>query len=359
MHGGALTLARRQLSDEGPRPDVVLAGDMLDLAAFLALSRSRLADVPAALYMHENQLAYPEPPAEDAWSDSRRRRAKRVDEHYGFTNLSSCLAADAVWWNSAFNRDSFLTALPGFLGQFPDFREPGAPDAVAARSSVLPLGIDLRVLDAARPKARPPGPVRIVWNHRWEHDKGPEVFFRAMHALAARDLDFELIILGEQFVREPAVFAAAREALGPRIVQWGYAQSRGDYARWLWRGDVVVSTARHEFFGAALCEAIYCGCMPVAPWRLSYPEILPDALLEACLVRDESSLHERLASLLSAPDTRLDWSLDPTRVALRDAVASYDWAMMAPRYDDALRALVERGPRSGPLYGDALADAGT
>jgi len=40
----------------------------------------------------------------------------------------------------------------------------------------------------------------------------------------------------------------------------------------------VLSTARHEFFGIAVVEALLAGCLPWLPDRLSYPELLPPAL---------------------------------------------------------------------------------
>jgi len=64
MHGGAITLAK-QFMDMDFSPDLILATDMLDLTTFLSLTKSRTAQVPNALYFHENQLSYP-------WSNSDR-----------------------------------------------------------------------------------------------------------------------------------------------------------------------------------------------------------------------------------------------------------------------------------------------
>ncbi|MCB9513728.1 MAG: DUF3524 domain-containing protein [Candidatus Latescibacteria bacterium] len=94
--------------------------------------------MPLLLYFHENQLAYP------VRVDDRR------DEHYAWTNVQSAAAADRVLWNSAYNRDSFLTALPEFLRRLPAPRLPGLVEQLRARSTVLPVPAALAELAARR-----------------------------------------------------------------------------------------------------------------------------------------------------------------------------------------------------------------
>jgi len=50
--------------------------------------------------------------------------------------------------------------------------------------------------------------------------------------------------------------------------------SKDEYYELLARSKVAVSTATQETFGIAMVEAVNNGCIPVAPNRLSYPEVL-------------------------------------------------------------------------------------
>ena len=333
MQGGAVALARmaRQVVET---PDLILASDMLNLPVFLALAGRRLADVPVAFYFHENQLTYPLQPGE------------KRDLHYGFINFVSALRADLVLFNSAYHRDAWFEELPRLLKHFPDYNELWAVDALRAKSQVLPLGLDLLRLDAHRP-AQPSPATRplLLWNHRWEYDKDPETFFRAVYTLVEEGLDFGLIILGESFRNRPEEFLTARERLSRRIVHFGYAPDLATYARLLWRADVVVSTARHEFFGAAVVEACYCACLPILPRRLAYPELIPRAHHDLCLYDDFQGLLSRLRRAIARAGVG-------QTLSLRAAMRRFDWRRMAPRYDalwDTLgtRASAADGPSAG------------
>jgi glycosyltransferase involved in cell wall biosynthesis len=152
---------------------------------------------------------------------------------------------------------------------------------------------------------------------------------RALYALADEGMSFRVALAGENFRVTPAEFDAARAKLGNRLVHYGYAESRAEYAALLHRADIVLSTAIHEFFGVSVIEAIYCGCLPVLPNRLSYPELIPPELHARCFYSDFDDLLASLRAAISDP-------VAPS--SLREAVTRFDWSVMAPEYDSRLAA---------------------
>jgi glycosyltransferase involved in cell wall biosynthesis len=318
MRGAALSVADVLASYEA---DVMLVSDYLDLACLTGLLPARLAGIPRVVYFHENQLTHPLSP------DDER------DYQYGFTNVTTCLSADRVVFNSAFHRDSFIDAVGALLGRMPDCVPEGVPQRIRERSVVIPVGVDLDSVDAVRAAARPrDGPLRILWNHRWEFDKGPEAFFDVMRRLDAEGADFGLAVAGKSFRACPEVFERMRVELARHLRAFGYIESRGEYLRLLCESDVVVSTAIHEFFGIAVVEAVYAGCAPLLPNRLSYPELLPPECHSAHLYATERELLERLRRWIERPD-------DVRAVNLRRHMERFSWRRVAPQLDDLLEEL--------------------
>ena len=257
-------LQRRKLRGDEYR--AILCSSYVDVAAFRGLLPPPWRSLPICTYFHENQFAYP------VTTEAER------DLHFAITNLTTALASDSLAFNSAYNRDSFLDGCRRMFARSADLRLAGAEEAILAKSVILSPGQDFAAIDAAPQAERDSAPV-IVWNQRWEHDKNPEEFFAALFELVANDVDFRLVVLGESFRSTPVIFAEAKSRLAERIIHFGFAASPADYAAWLRRGDVVVSTAGHEFFGIAVIEAVRAGCRPLLPNRLAYPELFPDQYL--------------------------------------------------------------------------------
>jgi glycosyltransferase involved in cell wall biosynthesis len=343
MQGGALTMAaqlRRLVADWG-QPDVLLVSDMVHVPALVGLARHELAGAPIVLYLHENQLTYP------------RREGQAPDHTYALANWLSMAVADRVVFNSEYHRQEALAALPGLLRQFPDHRHLDHLEEVAARTDVLPVGIDLprlRRSGSIRPDHPPTAPWRcrpagagrleqtperrnfaplVLWNHRWEYDKDPEAFFAALDEVKQSGLGFRLAVAGESFQTVPEPFQRARERFADRVVHFGTAPP-DEYVDLLQQADVVVSTARHEFFGVAVVEAMAAGAFPILPDRLSYPELVPSPA-EPYLYRDHDGLVERLCWALAHGQERRRLALGTS-----DHVARFAWSQIAPRYDAML-----------------------
>jgi glycosyltransferase involved in cell wall biosynthesis len=300
--------------------------DGLILSNLMSLSDLKTlwgADCPKSLvYFHENQLSYPLPPGES------------IDYQFGFTDITTGLAADILLFNSKTHMDAFLGTLPGFIGMMPECRPNWVTGLLRSKAKVLYPGCrylagpaDLRSWDFSE------SPL-IIWNHRWEFDKSPETFFAALDSVLSLDLDFRLALLGENFQVVPKPFLQAMKRLGQRIVQYGYEPSREKYLAWLTTGTVVVSTALQENFGISVVEAIRHGCYPLLPNSLSYPELIPPEHHEDCLYNNQEELVEKLSSMLA--DSR---GFAARREDLAAHMERYSWELVIEKYDEELEKL--------------------
>ena len=254
-------------------PDLILATSMVDLATLRGLY-PRLAGVPTVYYFHENQFAYP------------RSKQQVASVEPQIVQLYGALCADRLLFNSTFNRDTFLQGVAALLARMPDAVPEGLSERLAPRCEVLPVPVTPLAPGAEKDSRL------ILWNHRWEYDKAPEVFAKALQRLAAAGTDFRLALLGPRPRQTPPALAAIRERFAERIVVDANVD-RDTYRHWLGRAGIVVSTAIHEFQGLALLEAASAAARPLVPDALCYPEQYP----EPCRYPpgDAEALAERLA----------------------------------------------------------------
>ncbi len=303
--------------------DLMIASSTVDVATLKGLVPSLVA-CPTALYFHENQFAYPQ---------SQNTEQRRVEPQ--MVNLYSALAADELWFNSAYNRDSFFAGCQGLMKALPD-HVPNQQwlESRLAKTRVLPVPLH-SVGDIER---RESDSLRIVWNHRWEYDKGAENLCRAIEVLCERGVELELALMGQRFRKRPVAMDKLVQRLeaGSQSVKLsynGFVADRVEYFRLLAAQDVVLSTSLHDFQGLAIMDAVQSGCLPLLPDRLCYPEFFAADYLY------DSTPENGDGEAVALADKLTSWSAS---LAVRPPVPdlrALEWAALRDQYRQCIEAL--------------------
>lgn len=331
QEASAWDLARRVA--DAPAPDVIACSDFVDLPRLMGFLPRSWRGLPTLVYFHENQLTY---------------QADGADEDFthGFCNVLSAVRADRVVFNSEFHRDDFAAAADRLLARLP---RPNPRALLRERLSsavvVAPMPELQDVPLGAGSPAGPPteAPLRVAFPHRLEPDKDPCAFLRAVAQLrdehSPAPSPIEIVLLGGRLDRASPEIRHAAEALAGITLHAGYADSREEYLAHLASADLVVSTARHEFFGLAFAEAMAAGCTPLAPDRLNYPALtagVPEPT--AALFNTDAALTEALR-WWSQPAGRAQLRSPGHRTAIRTAVLPFDAAEASTHLDGVIEPL--------------------
>ena len=238
-------------------PDHILATSMVDISTLKGLHPS-LAHVPVTLYFHENQFAYPVGEGQHSSIDPQ------------MVQLYGALSANECWFNSSYNRDSFLQGMDALLRKMPDHVPDNIVERIADKCRIVPVPVD----PLERRQGASSRPL-ILWNHRWEYDKRPDRFLELLDRLESDGVEFELALLGPRAQKVPKALLDIRSRHASRIIADGMVP-RAEYEALLRSARVVISTADHEFQGLAMIEAVSAGASPVVPDALCYREQYPE-----------------------------------------------------------------------------------
>ncbi len=301
--------------------DFVIATSMVDLATLRGLIPS-LANTPSLLYFHENQFEYPQ-------SDKQN---KSIEPQ--MVNLYSALAAEQLVFNSEFNRTSFFKGCDELMAKLPDYTFNDLSQRLYKKSSVIPVPISDALFSLPLSHHEKNTPLKLIWNHRWEYDKGPDRLLRFLKELESRSIDFEINIVGEKFRKVPCEFEQIKSHFSEQINYFGYIDNIDDYWALLSQCDVVLSTAIHEFQGVSVMEAVAAGCLPLVPNRLSYSELINEHY------RYDSDLKCPEKEAISAVDLLLTMcAKTPGKETLREGFKCYSWSSLISLYQVAINNL--------------------
>lgn len=303
--------------------DLIIATSMVDVATLKGLIPS-LATTPLWLYCHENQFSYPLSHHLDD------RALNNLDAKMVF--VYNCLAAKQISFNSEFNRRTAIDGLQALLKKFPEKIPVSFVDEIMAKTSVL--AVPLQTVNAvSQPlmtthQGDKQKSIKIIWNHRWEYDKGPDILLAIVEQLDAAGQAIEFNIVGQQFRQSPAAFSAIKQAIERsatiKLGRWGFVQSITDYQQLLTECDVVLSTALHDFQGLSVLEAVQAGCIPLLPDHLVYPEIFSSIYLYPCGGEPKAIAKEVLERLCL-------WRRQQQWPPLPD-IRHFDWSQLREQY---------------------------
>ena len=267
VRGNSLIWATTQRQVLEQNYDLLIATSMVDLSSLRGFVPS-LASIPTLLYVHENQFEYPQ------------NRSDRKNVEPILVPLYAALCADTVAFNSDFNRNSFLKGAASLLRKLPE----QFPSSIMTQlNASIVLAVPLPENSHRAPAPRTDKVLSVVWNHRWEFDKGPQLLLTITAAIEAKKLPIQLHVVGQQFREQPIEFKQINNLLdnhaketGIKRGLFGFIDEHSAYVQLLKTCDVVLSTAIHDFQGLAVQEACLMGCVPLTPDDLAYPEYIPE-----------------------------------------------------------------------------------
>jgi glycosyltransferase involved in cell wall biosynthesis len=296
--------------------DIILGSNMLNLAPWAGQNRNSLKNTTLVSYFHENQLTYPDQ------NDGNNKNA-----FFGFHNISTAICADKVLFNSEFHKQDFIAAIKIFSKKIPDKVPDIDIENIQKKSSVLGVGINT---DNFLNMKTPPKNNRplILWNHRWEFDKNPEDFFNALIELSKKGLEFDLAMLGHAPKKLPEIFETAKKDLEGHIVAWGAVETFSEYAKWLWRADILPVTSNHDFFGISVLEAALCRTKLLLPKRNAYPDHFPIKEFPELYYDSQEEFCIKLTSLIQKSE-ELEVELEKCQNIAR----AFDWKNIIKQFD--------------------------
>lgn len=313
--------------------DLLIVTSMVDLSALRGFV-PQLAQLPTLVYFHENQFAYP----------ASAQQFNSVEPQ--MLSLYTALCGDALVFNSAFNQQTFFTGLAQLLAKLPDHVPKGLVEKLQARAQVLPVPVALQPLHDTRAKD---GMFTLVWNHRWEYDKGPERLLAMLQRFftlcpsSPQKPAVRFHLLGQRFRQQPPAFAHIKQLLIDKgaLGEWGYVEDAQRYQQLLHESHLVLSTALHDFQGLAVMDGVAAGALPLVPNRQAYPELFAPTF---CYISDLENPAREADAMAQA--LYQHWlAFHAGNLPSAPGLEALSWPQLLPRYQQLFAQLIADGLR--------------
>jgi glycosyltransferase involved in cell wall biosynthesis len=274
IRGNSLSWAYEKKEQLNEDYDLLIACSLTDLSALRGFV-PKIASLPTIVYCHENQFFYPEN------KESSGKRGNPIEQQ--IIQIYNFECANKLVFNSEFNRQSCLEGIKKLLKKLPDHVPKKLLENIEKKTRILPVPLDKAplIIEETKTLGKDKEVFSIVWNHRWEYDKGLSQLEKIVDMLIEKKLPCKIHLLGQQFRTIPDTLKSIVEKLKENKLAGniGFIESRREYFNVLKSSHIILSTSLHEFQGLAVMEAAQAACVPVLPKRLSYCEFFPEQFL--------------------------------------------------------------------------------
>ncbi|XP_071666820.1 tRNA-queuosine alpha-mannosyltransferase isoform X8 [Patagioenas fasciata] len=302
---------------------VLFASSVLNLAELVALRRD-LGKLKKVLYFHENQLAYPV------------QKCQERDFQYGYNQVLSCLVADVVVFNSAFNMESFLTSIGKFMKLIPDHRPKDLEKIIRPKCQVLYFPVRFPDVSRFMPEHKLARLQKVIGVKR-----NGDAY--QLEGLPGRQKSGDLMknsnAHGESGLCTPEHEGLPSPSPAPERPNKAEASEstnpcQGEDKQHLpfnlcniMSGWDSRQRPLHVAWPHRWVEAVYCGCYPLCPKALVYPEIFPAEYLYST----PEQLFKRLQNFCKRPDI-------VRKHLYKGETAGFSWAALGGKFRSLLAA---------------------
>ncbi|XP_006834628.1 PREDICTED: glycosyltransferase-like domain-containing protein 1 isoform X2 [Chrysochloris asiatica] len=276
---------------------ILFTSSVLNLTELAAL-RPDLGKLKKILYFHENQLVYPV------------KKCQERDFQYGYNQILSCLVADVVVFNSMFNMESFLTSIGKFMKLIPDHRPKDLESIIRPKCQVIYFPIRFPDVRRFMPKHKTTHFKKML-SLRRNGDAAPSMALPSPQEQKGAGNVLQSITSGlcDAF---SGLETAHQESVGSSLMQIADLNSSDNSnssykekkqnptldSRNILDGVDDQQRPLHIVWPHRWLEAVYCGCYPLCPKDLVYPEIFPAEYLYST----PEQLSKRLRNFCKRPD---------------------------------------------------------
>ncbi|XP_021092866.1 glycosyltransferase-like domain-containing protein 1 isoform X6 [Heterocephalus glaber] len=308
---------------------ILFASSVLNLTELAAL-RPDLGKLKKILYFHENQLVYPV------------KKCQERDFQYGYNQILSCLVADVIVFNSVFNMESFLTSVGKFMKLIPDHRPKDLESIIRPKCQVIYFPIRFPDVSRFMPKHK------ITHLKKMLSLKGNGSAALSMALLSQPEQRNPENLL-ENFNSVDNVYSelhTAQENLDNSSMQESDSKhsNSSDNSRSHHGENTHLTLNSFDSLGGVddqqrplhivwphrWLEAVYCGCYPLCPKDLVYPEIFPAEYLYST----PEQLSKKLQNFCKRPDI-------VRKHLYKGEMAPFSWAALHSKF----RSLLTTEPR--------------